>query len=132
MNRIAQRGDARGGRRSGIVLQTVLLATAIAAIAVLVAGVAAAPFVRAAAETEARGSLATLADVTTTFVDRRDSTGRGDRLLPRALQQVLTQEQVTGYIVSADLGRPPELTERDLAILARGGIHLDNGARARR
>jgi hypothetical protein len=67
MNRSAQRGDARSGRRSGIVLQTVLLATAIAAIAVLVAGVAAAPFVRAAAETEARGSLATLADVTTTF-----------------------------------------------------------------
>jgi len=120
MNRSAQRGDARGGRRSGIVLQTVLLATAIAAIAVLVAGVAAAPFVRAAAETEARGSLATLADVTTTFVDRRDSTGRGDRLLPRALQQVLTQEQVTGYIVSADLGRPPELSERDLATLLAG------------
>ena len=114
-------GTSRSPRRSGIVLQTVLLASAIAAIAVLVAGLAAAPFVRAAAETEARGSLATLADVTTTFVDRRDSTGRGDRLLPRALQQVLTQEQVTGYIVSADLGRPPELSERDLATLLAGG-----------
>ncbi len=121
MNQIAQRGDRRaGGRRSGIVLQTVLLASAIAAIAVLVAGVAAAPFVRAAAETEARGSLATLADVTTTFVDSRGSSGRGDRLLPRALRQVLTQEQVTGYIVSADLGRPPELSERDLATLLAG------------
>lgn len=64
---------SRSPRRSGIVLQTVLLASAIAAIAVLVAGAAAAPFVRAAAETEARGSLATLADVTATFVERRDS-----------------------------------------------------------
>ncbi len=120
MNQTAQRGEAGAGRRSGIVLQTVLLASAIAAIAVLVAGVAAAPFVRAAAETEARGSLATLADVTTTFVDRRDSTGRGDRGLPRALSQVLRQEQVSGFVVSPDLPRPTGVSAEDVDALASG------------
>lgn len=105
-------------RRSGIVTQTVLLASAIAAIAVLVAGASAAPFVRTAAETEARGSLATLADLATTYVERGEL--RRDRLLPRPLQQVLRQEQVTGYIVSAELARPPELSEEDLAALLAG------------
>lgn len=107
-------------RRSGIVLQTVLLASAIAAIAVLVAGAAAAPFVRAAAETEARGSLATLADVTATFVERRDARDSGGRALPRALRQVLRQEEVSGFIVTPELPRPDGISEQDVDALIRG------------
>lgn len=109
-----------GSRRSGIVLQTVLLASAIAAIAVLVAGLAAAPFVRAAAETEARGSLATLADVTATFVERRDAAGNRGRALPRALGDVLRQEQVSGFVVAAELARPEGISEADVEALLRG------------
>lgn len=113
---------SRSPRRSGIVLQTVLLASAIAAIAVLVAGAAAAPFVRAAAETEARGSLATLADVTATFVERRDSGRAGGRALPQALGQVLRQEQVTGFVVTPELPRPEGISEQDVEALIRGDL----------
>lgn len=100
--------------------QIVLLASAVAAIAVLVAGFAAAPFVRAAAETEARGSLATLADLTATYVERRDTAGPGGRGLPRPLRRVLRQEEVTGYIVANNLARPPEITAQQEADLLAG------------
>lgn len=114
------------GIQSGIVTQTVLLASAIAAIAVLVAGAAAAPFVRAAAETEARGSLATLADLTATYVERGELRGSGGTL-PRPLREVLRREQVTGYFVSADLALPPEISEQDLDSLAAGDLLSTTG-----
>jgi len=112
-------GHRKRGFKGGIVTQTVLLASAIAAIAVLVAGAAAAPFVRAAAETEARGSLATLADLTTTYVERGELRGAGGPL-PRPLRQVLRREQVTGYLVSSDIAPPPGVSEQDVEKLAAG------------
>ncbi len=96
-----------------------VLASAIAAIAVLVAGAAVAPFVRAAAETEARGSLATLADLTTTYVERGELRGAGGPL-PRPLRQILRREQVTGYLVSSDIAPPPGVSEQDVEKLAAG------------
>ena len=110
----------RAGRRWSVTTQIVLLASAVAAIAVLVAGVASAPFVRAAAETEARGSLATLADLTVTYVERRDGAGPQGRGLPRPLRQVLRREQVAGYIVTPDLPRPQEISEEQAAALLAG------------
>lgn len=112
-------GHRKGRSRGGIVLQTVVLASAIAAIAVLVAGAAVAPFVRAAAETEARGSLATLADLTTTYVERGELRGAGGPL-PRPLRQILRREQVTGYLVSSDIAPPPGVSEQDVEKLAAG------------
>jgi len=108
------------GLRTGIVTQTVLLATAVAAIAVLVAGLAAAPFVRAAAETEARASLATLADLTATYVDRWEQSGFSRRILPRPLLEILRQEQVVGFYVGDDLALPPGLSNDDVTELLGG------------
>ena len=55
-------------KRGGIVTQTVLLITSIATIAVVVAGIAVAPFVRSAAVAEASGALERLADLTAAYV----------------------------------------------------------------
>lgn len=112
-------------RRLGITTQTVLLASAVAAIAVLVAGVASAPFVRSAAETEARGSLASLADLTAIYVDRRELTGPRDRGLPRPLERILREERITGFIVNPETGVPPYLSAQDVAALLEGSSFSD-------
>lgn len=110
----------RPRRRVGITTQTVLLASAIAAIAVLVAGVASAPFVRSAAETEARGALASLADLTAVYVDRRELQGPGDRGLPRPLERILREERVTGFIVTSDSALPPFIPSAQVDALLDG------------
>lgn len=95
-------------KRVGIVTQTVVLTTTIAAIAVLVAGLAAAPFVRGAAVAEATGALGRLADLTAAYVDRPDDRRlRGERPLARPLERILQREGVSGYLVGPDGGVPP-------------------------
>ena len=53
-------------RRMSIVTRTVLLTSAIAAIAVLVAGIVSYPLLQSAAESQTRGELVGLADLTAT------------------------------------------------------------------
>ena len=82
-----------------------VLVSAIATVAVLVAGVASFPFVRAAAQAQAQGKLASLADVTTAYAERLiQAPGRP---LPRPLTRVLGQEQITGYLIGPDAQVPP-------------------------
>lgn len=109
---------ARRRGRWGIVTQTMVLVSAIATIAVLVAGVASFPFVRAAAEGQAQGKLASLADVTAAYADRRIQTR--EQLLPRPLAQVLGREEISGYVIERG-ARPPSDIPEDLVAAANGG-----------
>jgi len=103
--------DTANRKRLGIVTQTVLLASAIAAIAVLVAGIAAAPFVQGAAVAEATGALGRLADLTSVYVDRRDARAPRDQPIPRPLERILREEDVTGYLIGPQGGRPPGVSQ---------------------
>ena len=105
-------------KRWGIVTQTMVLVSAIATIAVLVAGVASFPFVRAAAEGQAQGKLASLADVTAAYADRRIQTR--DQLLPRPLARVLGREEISGYVIERGALPPSEIPE-DLVAAANDG-----------
>ena len=96
-------------KRWGIVTQTVLLITSIATIAVVIAGIAVAPFVRSAAVAEASGALERLADLTAAYVERSDGRRPPDRLIARPLERILRREGVTGYLVSREGGLPPAL-----------------------
>lgn len=104
--------------RRRIVTQTMVVVSAIAAIAVLVAGVASFPFVRAAAEGQAQGKLASLADVTAAYADRRIQTR--EQLLPRPLARVLGQEQISGYVIERGADSPVDIPD-DLVASAQGG-----------
>lgn len=90
-----------------LVTRTVLLVSAIAAIAAVIAGLAAYPLVRSAAEQQTRSDLVRLADVTKTALDRGDTGRRREELLPRPLIAALQAEQITGYLVAPGGGTPP-------------------------
>lgn len=104
--------------RWGIVTQTMVLVSAIATIAVLVAGVASFPFVRAAAEGQAQGKLASLADVTAAYADRRIQTR--EQLLPRPLARVLGREEISGYVIERGAIPPTDIPENLLAAANNG------------
>ena len=110
-------GNRPRGRR-GIVTQTMVLVSAIATIAVLVAGVASFPFVRAAAEGQAQGKLASLADVTAAYADRRIQTR--EQLLPRPLARVLGREEISGYVIESGAVPPTEIPGNLLAAASSG------------
>jgi two-component system OmpR family sensor kinase len=121
--------DRRRVRRWGIATQTMVLVIAIAMIAVLVAGVASFPFVRAAAEAQSVGKLASLADITAAYADRRAP--RREELLPRPLAQVLGREQITGYVIERGAD-PPEEISRDLVEAVLSGESVSARADASR
>lgn len=105
-------------RRSGIVARTVLMTTLVAAIAVIVAGVAAFPLVRATAEGLARSDLARLADLTVTALSRGPG---GQFVLPPRLAGVLRAEDVDAYVVAAGASDlPAGLTDADVAAVTSG------------
>lgn len=104
-----------------IVTRTVLLTAAIAAIAVLVAGIVAYPLVRSAAESQARADLSSLADLTASALDNGSSGGRDGAPLPRDLIEALQFKEITGYIVVADSPPPPGVSRSILAAALAGG-----------
>ena len=97
--------NKNASRRWGITTRTMIVVSVVATVAVLVAGVASFPFVRAAAEGQAQGELASLADVTAAYVDRPLEVR--ERLLPRPLARVLGREQIAGYLVGVEGQAPP-------------------------
>lgn len=113
-------------RRLGITTQTMLLVTAIATIAILVAGLAAYPFVRAAAESQAQGELASLADVTAAYADRRIDVR--ERFLPRPLARILGREEISGYVVGFGATEVPEVPQ-DMVSRALAGDSVSERAR---
>lgn len=106
--------------RWGIITQTMVLVSAIATIAVLVAGVASFPFVRAAAEGQAQGKLASLADVTAAYADRRFQAR--EQLLPRPLARVLGREQISGYVIERGAAPPTDIPENLLVVVDEGDV----------
>lgn len=112
-----------GSRRTGIVAQTVMLTSAIAAVAVLVAGVIAYPLARSAAESQQRVELARLADLTATALDRGVTGGRPGRdggPLPRRLIESLERAQVVGYVVADSSVPVPGVASQVLIDVLKG------------
>ena len=105
--------------RMSLVTRTVLLVSAIAAIAAIVAGLASYPLVRSAAEQQTRADLVRLADLTQAALDRGDS-GQRDEPLPRRLIVALQAEEITGYVVVPGGSGPPGLSQAQLARLLGG------------
>ncbi len=110
---------APGGRIS-LVTRTVLLVSAIAAITAVIAGLAAYPLVRNAAEQQTRGDLVRLADVTKTALDRGDTGRRREEPLPRPLIAALQAEQITGYLIAPGGGAPPGVSDEVLVAVLSG------------
>lgn len=105
--------------RMSLVTRTVLLVSAIAAIAAIVAGLASYPLVRSAAEQQTRADLVRLADLTQAALDRGDL-GRRDQPLPRRLIAALEAEEITGYVVVPGGAAPPGLSQAQVAALLGG------------
>lgn len=97
--------------RMSIVTRTVLLTSAIAAIAVVVAGLVSYPLVRSAAESQTRADLSSLADLTATALDEGVQGRRGNPL-PRGLIEALEAKQITGYLVAPGGEAPPGVPMR--------------------
>ena len=106
--------------RMSIVTRTVLLTAAVAAVVAVVAGIVAYPLVRSAADSQARGELASLADLTAAALERGIPGGRGGDPLPRRLIETLEFKQVSGYIVT-DASALPEGVSADVVSRALAG-----------
>ncbi len=116
------------GRRSSLVTQTVLLTTAVAAIAVLVAGIVSYPLVRASTLSRAQAQLAQLADLTTAAIDRSAAEQRRSTLLPPELAEALVREEVQGYLVfDADEPAPGMTREQNLRLFTRRDLSAEGG-----
>lgn len=112
-----------GRRRMSIVTRTVLLTSAIAAIAVLVAGLVSYPLLKSAAESQTRGELTGLADLTATALDQApEDHGRGEPL-PRGLIETLQARQIAGYVVPTAVqpgDLPAGVSAEDVATVLSG------------
>ena len=115
--------------RMSIVTRTVLLTAAIAAIAVLVAGLVSYPLLHSAAESQTRGELVGLADLTGTALDQDPEEGhRGGEPLPRPLIETLQQRQITGYLVAPGGTAPPGVSDEELAAVLAGSSLSSQGS----
>jgi len=85
--------------RQSIVTRTVLMTSAIAALAIVIAGMISYPLVRSTALSQAHNSLARLADLTVSALERESFEGVRNEPLPGPLAETLQAEEVTGYIV---------------------------------
>lgn len=119
------------GERAGasIIARLVLMASAIAAIVVVIAALISYPLIRSSALAQTQGTLARLADLTAEALNRGTQAegqrggheqGRGDALLPEPLAEALTAEQVRGYLVFAGAGPSLGLTQAQVNDLLRG------------
>jgi two-component system OmpR family sensor kinase len=120
------------GRRMSIVTRTVLLTSAIAAIAVLVAAIVSYPLLTSAAESQTRGELVGLADLTATALDQDpvEEHGRGEPL-PRPLIEALQARQITGYLAAQGTQLPPGVSQEELdAVLAGSSFSAEGETEA--
>jgi two-component system sensor histidine kinase BaeS len=111
----------------GIVTRTVLLTSAIAAIAVFVAALVSYPLLTSAAESQTRGELVGLADLTATALDQdpAEEHGRGEPL-PPPLIEALQARQITGYLAAQGSQLPPGVSQEALdTVLAGGSVSVE-------
>ena len=105
-------------RRPGILSRILLLATAVASIAVVVAGLVSLPLIRSNAQAIAADDLARLADLTASSL-RVDREGRYG--VPPRVGNVLLAEGVTAYVVSAGATDLPDgVDSADVAAVTGG------------
>lgn len=117
----AGNGSAGQAGRMSIVTRMVLLTSAVAVLAVLVAGLVSYPLIHSAAESQTRADLAHLADLTKTALDEGGSYGDGTAPLPRSLVAVLQAEEITGYLAGpAATSGPPGMSSGALAKVLAG------------
>jgi two-component system sensor histidine kinase BaeS len=100
--------------RQSIVTRTVLMTSAIAALAIVIAGVISYPLVRSTALTQAHNSLARLADLTVSALERDTFLPAQNEPLPRQLAETLQAEDVTGYIVMSGAAEVPGMTRKQV------------------
>lgn len=98
--------------RMGIVARTVLLTAAIAAIAVILAGVIAYPLVRSSTEARARAELDALTDITATALMGAGGDNDHPHPLPRPVMESLRSKSIEGYLMGP-AGPPPEGLTRE-------------------
>jgi two-component system OmpR family sensor kinase len=111
-------GHPEAGRIS-IVTRTVLITSAIAVLAMLVAGLVSYPLVRSAAESQTRADLSRLADLTKSALDTGG--GSADNPLPLSLAAALRAEEITGYLAgAAATDTPPGMSRESLAKVLAG------------
>ncbi len=103
-----------------IVTRTVLLTAAIAAIAVFAAGLVSYPLLNSAAESQTRGELVGLADLTATALDRDPGDGREGEPLPHPLIEALQARQITGYITAQGSTLPPAVSAQMVTAVLGG------------
>jgi two-component system sensor histidine kinase BaeS len=100
--------------RQSIVTRTVLMTSAIAALAIVIAGMISYPLVRSTALTQAHNSLARLADLTVSALERDSFVGGRNAPLPGPLAETLQAEDVTGYIVMSGVSEVPGMTRQQV------------------
>lgn len=100
--------------RISLVTRTVLLTAAIAAIAVILAGIIAYPLITSASQNMARGDLRVLADLTASALNRVDP-GHSDQLIPRPLIDTLRAKSIEGYLVAQGGQLPPKITDEEFS-----------------
>ena len=108
-----------GGRQS-IVTRTVLMTSAIAALAIVIAGLISYPLVRSTALTQAHGSLARLADLTVSALNQDSFVPGHNEPLPRPLAETLQAEDVTGYIIMMSGAEVPGMTPKQVERVLAG------------
>jgi two-component system sensor histidine kinase BaeS len=95
--------------RTTLTTRIVLLTSVVAVIVAVIAGLVSYPLARSAAQSQAQGALARLADVTAASLERGLDNDRPGRPLPRAIVDTLRSERITGYLIEPGAQIPPEL-----------------------
>lgn len=113
--------------RTSLITRIVLLTSVVAVAVAIIAGLVSYPLARSAAQSQAQGALARLADVTTASLDRGATGERPGRPLPRAVVDTLRSERITGYLIEPGAQLPPELVGIDLSELAEGAAVSTEG-----
>jgi two-component system OmpR family sensor kinase len=108
-------------RRTSLAARTILVTTAVAVVAVLIAGAVALNLVRGAAEAQARTTLGRQADLLASSLER--GTGRGGALGPARLANLLRAQRIQVAMVDATgrvRGQAGLVTQTDLDALSAG------------
>lgn len=117
--------------RQSIVTRTVLMTSAIAALAIVIAGLISYPLVRSTALTQAHNSLARLADLTVSALERDTFLPAQNEPLPRQLAETLQAEDVTGYIVMSGAAEVPGMTRKQVDRVLAGSPVTTEGRTAK-
>ena len=111
---------------TSLVTRTVLLTSLVALIVVIVAGLISYPMLRSSEVSQSRITLARLADLTATAIDRGSSSPADGQILPPPLAASLQSEQVNGFLVFSPNAQVPGMSNADIReLLTHGTISME-------